>query len=90
MNQPMPPRWRGSVFFDLIAAIYQDQASKASQFSERYPLATSLIMDLELAPLYGGIAALDAADEVDVQQHWLALQAKWHAEAEIQKRNMPK
>lgn len=59
--------------------------SAASTYSPRYTLATQLVMDLEIAPLYGGIAGMDAADEVDVQRHWLAFQAKLDAQAEVQK-----
>lgn len=76
--------------FNLISAIYQGKASKAARFKGRYEFAMSLIFDLEMTGLFGGVEQLDAADEIEVQRMWLAFQARLDAQNELQKDAMPK
>jgi hypothetical protein len=76
--------------FQLISAIYQGKASKEARFGGRWDFCMSLIFDLEMTQLFGGVDKLDAADELDVQRMWLAFQARLDAQNELQKDAAPK
>ncbi len=86
----MRRRSRATPCFDLMSAIWQGEASQVALLSERGQFAMQLVQDLEMMEPFGGKEALDAAEEVEVQRMWLAKQARWDAEVEVTKRNMPK